>query len=84
MPRKRGSKGKPKFIGVKLKDLNRIFREDSVIRIDIGYLPLLTANESELEDLLKKAEEEEEKLDLMYVDGTRNITSKGRQLALSS
>jgi len=40
--RTKGALNKPKFIGVKLSDLNRVFQSDTIIKIDANYAKFLS------------------------------------------
>lgn len=44
MARTKGSIGKPHIVGVKLSDLNKLFKEDAIIMVDRSYLAILNPN----------------------------------------
>lgn len=51
MPRTPGALNKPKYINVKLRDLNRVFGPDSVIQVAAHYWHFLYNNETTISEV---------------------------------
>lgn len=45
-----GQKNRPKYVGIKLSDLNKIFNQDTYIQVNPDYLSLINVDNTEIPD----------------------------------